>query len=153
MSLLPIIRAVVMTLPCDEQLEYWYWYSVMEHGISYKILLLTYKALNGHAPQYLAAFISKYVPPRPLRSEDQYLLKSPRWRLETFGKRAFPRAVPTMWNPLTLSVKHTPSIDSFKIRLKTFLFNDAFWWPVCVIPWPVHDEHYKEHLSIASRHA
>ena len=40
----------------------------MEHRISYKILLLTYKALNGHAPQYLAALISKYVPPRPLRS-------------------------------------------------------------------------------------
>ena len=38
----------------------------VEHRISYKILLLTYKALNGHAPQYLAALISKYVPPRPL---------------------------------------------------------------------------------------
>ena len=38
----------------------------VEHRISYKILLLTYKALNGHAPQYLAASISKYVPPRPL---------------------------------------------------------------------------------------
>ena len=53
----------------------------VEHRISYKILLLTYKALNGHAPQYLAALISKYVPPRPLRSEDHYLLNSPRWRL------------------------------------------------------------------------
>ena len=60
----------------------------VEHRISYKILLLTYKALNSHAPQYLAALVSKYVPPRPLRSEDHYLLNSPRWRLETFGKRA-----------------------------------------------------------------
>ena len=71
----------------------------VEHRISYKILLLTYKALNGHAPQYLAALISKYVPPRPLRSEDHYLLNSPRWRLETFGKRAFSKAAPTLWNP------------------------------------------------------
>ena len=64
------------------------WYT----RISYKILLLTYKALNGHAPQYLAALISKYVPPRPLRSGDEYLPSSPRWRLETFGKRAFSKA-------------------------------------------------------------
>ena len=98
----------------------------VEHRISYKILLLTYKALNGHAPQYRSASISKYVPPRPLRSEDQYLLSSPRWRLETFGKRAFSKAAPTLWNPLPLSVKQAPSIDSFKTRLKTYLFNKAF---------------------------
>ena len=99
----------------------------VEHRIRYKILLLTFKALNGHAPQYLSALISKYVPPRPLRSEDQYLLSSPRWRLETFGKRAFSKAAPTLWNPLPLSVKQAPSIDSFKTRLKTYLFNKAFW--------------------------
>ena len=29
----------------------------VEHRISYKILILTYKALNGHASQYLAALI------------------------------------------------------------------------------------------------
>ena len=43
----------------------------VEHRIRYKILLLTYKALHGYAPQYLTALISKYVPPRPFRSEDQ----------------------------------------------------------------------------------
>ena len=37
----------------------------VEHRISYKMLLPTYKALNGHAPQYLVALISKYVPPQP----------------------------------------------------------------------------------------
>ena len=90
----------------------------VEQQISYEILLLTYKALNGHAPQYRAALISKYAPPRPLHSEDQYLLNSPRWRLETFEKRAFSKAAPTLWNPLPLSVKQVPSIDSFKARLK-----------------------------------
>ena len=62
-----------------------------------------------------------------LRSEDQYLLNSPRWWLETFGKRAFSKAAPTLWNPLPLSVKQAPSIDSFKTRLKTYLFNKAYW--------------------------
>ena len=67
----------------------------------------------------------KNVPPRPLRSEDQYL-NSPRWRFETFGKRAFSKAAPTLWNPLPLSVNQAPSIDTFKTRLKTYLFNKAF---------------------------
>ena len=98
-----------------------------ELRINYRILLLTYKALDGHAPQYLTALISKYVPPRPLRSEDHYLPNSPRWRFETFGKRTFSKATPTLWNPLPLSVKQVPSNDSFKTRLKTYLFNKAFW--------------------------
>ena len=98
-----------------------------EHKVSYKILLLTYKALKGHAPQNRAALKSKYVPPRRLRSEDQYLLSSPRWRLEAFGKRAFSKAAPTLWNPRPLSVKQAPFIDSSKSRLKTYLFNKAFW--------------------------
>ena len=90
----------------------------VQHRISYKILLLTYKALNGHAPQYLAALTSKYVPPRPLRSEDKYLLNSPRWRLETFGKRAFSKATPTLWNPLPVSVKQAPSLTLSRPDLK-----------------------------------
>ena len=81
----------------------------VEHRISYKILLLTYKARNGHAPQYLAALISKYVPPRPLRSVDQYLLNSPKWRLETFGKRAFFQGSPEPLEPSTLQ-RETSSI-------------------------------------------
>ena len=99
----------------------------VKHRLIHKILLLTYKALNGHAPQNLAALISKYVPPRPLRSEDHYLFNSPRWRLETFGKKAFSKAAPTLWNPLPLSVKQAPSIDYFKTRVKSYLFNKAFW--------------------------
>ena len=87
------------------------------HRISYKILLLTYKALNGHVPQYLVALILKYAPPRLLRSQDQYLLHSPNWQLETFGNRAFAKSAPTLWNPLPLSVKQALFIDSFKTRI------------------------------------
>ena len=102
----------------------------VEHRISYKILLLTYKALNGHAPQYLAAIISKYVPPWPLRSEDQYLRNSPRCRLETFGKRAFAKAAPTLWNPLPLNVKQvhllTLSRPDLKLTCSTKHFDSLY---------------------------
>ncbi len=36
--------------------------------ITYKILLLTFKSLNGLAPPYLSDLLSPYVPPRSLRS-------------------------------------------------------------------------------------
>ena len=95
----------------------------LEHRISYKILLFTYNALNGHVPHYLAAFTSKYVSPRPFCLKDQYLLNLPRWQHEAFGKGAFAKAAPHLWNPLPLNAKQTPSIDSFKTRL----FNKAFF--------------------------
>ncbi len=37
--------------------------------ISYKIVLLTYKALNGLAPAYLTSLLSRYNPTRSLRSQ------------------------------------------------------------------------------------
>ncbi len=39
----------------------------IEYRIDFKILLITYKALNGLAPQYLSELLSHYSPPRPLR--------------------------------------------------------------------------------------
>ncbi len=41
-----------------------------KHRIDFKILLITYKALNGLAPQYLSELLSHYSPSRPLRSHD-----------------------------------------------------------------------------------
>ncbi len=38
----------------------------IKHCIDFKILLITYKALNGLAPQYLSKLVSHYSPPRPL---------------------------------------------------------------------------------------
>ncbi len=40
-----------------------------KHRIDFKILLITYKALNGLAPQYLSELLSHYSPSRPLRSQ------------------------------------------------------------------------------------
>ncbi len=50
----------------------------IKHRIDFKILLNTYKALNGLAPQYLSELLSHYSPPRPLRSQNSGHLKIPR---------------------------------------------------------------------------
>ncbi len=41
-----------------------------KHRIDFKILLITYKALNGLAPQYLSELLLHYSPPRPLQSQN-----------------------------------------------------------------------------------
>ncbi len=50
----------------------------IEFRISYKILLLTYKALNGLAPAYLTSLLSRYIPTHSLRSQNSGLLVVPR---------------------------------------------------------------------------
>ena len=102
-----------------------HWLLVHER-IQSKILLPTYKALHGLAPPYIKDLVVPYVPPRPLRSGDQHLLETPTHRLQTFGYRSFALAAPTLWNPLPLAVKSSPSLDIFKTRLKTHLFVQAY---------------------------
>ena len=41
--------------------------------ITFNILLLTYKILNGHSPTYLTSLISSYKPARSLRSTNHLL--------------------------------------------------------------------------------
>ncbi len=38
----------------------------IKHGIDFKIMSITYKTLNGLAPQYLSELVSHYSPPRPM---------------------------------------------------------------------------------------
>ena len=40
-----------------------------------------------------------------------------------FGERAFAVAAPKEWNKLPTSVRVSPSVSSFKARLKTYLFS------------------------------
>ncbi len=54
-----------------------------------KILLITYKALNGLAPQYLSELLSHYSPPRPLLSQNSNHLIIPRIWKTTAGGRSF----------------------------------------------------------------
>uniref|UniRef100_A0A669E4F5 Reverse transcriptase domain-containing protein n=1 Tax=Oreochromis niloticus TaxID=8128 RepID=A0A669E4F5_ORENI len=92
----------------------------------FKILVLTFRALHGQAPQYLSDLLKPHTPSRALRSLDQRLLVVPRTRFKTRGDRAFQTVAPRLWNSLPLSLRCTDSIDSFKKQLKTFLFRKAF---------------------------
>ncbi|KAI2647171.1 RNA-directed DNA polymerase from mobile element jockey [Labeo rohita] len=62
--------------------------------ISYKIVLLTYKALNGLAPAYLTSLLQRYNPSRSLRSQNSGLLVVPRIAKSTKGGKAFSHLAP-----------------------------------------------------------
>jgi hypothetical protein len=94
--------------------------------VQYKVLLLTYKALNGLAPPYLAELLQVYQPTRQLRSASQHLLTVPVARYVTVGDRAFSNNAPKLWNSLPLEVRASTSVGSFKTKLKTVLFQRAF---------------------------
>ncbi len=68
--------------------------------ISYKILILTYKALNGLAPAHLTSLISRYNPTRSLRSQNSGLLVVTRIAKYTKGGRTFSYLAPKLWNSL-----------------------------------------------------
>lgn len=99
----------------------------IEQRIEFKIILLTFKILNGKAPSYLSNLISCYVPSRPLRSSSSNLLSIQSNKLKAYGKRAFSFASPHLWNSLPAEMRTCKTFSNFKSNLKTFLFKKAFY--------------------------
>ena len=60
-----------------------HWLPVKQR-ITYKILLLTYKALNGMAPRYIADLLQPHTPTRQLRSFSKNLLVIPKSNLKFY---------------------------------------------------------------------
>ena len=101
-----------------------HWLPVRER-INFKLLLLTWKALNGTAPSYISNLLVPYQPIRILRSSDKNLLAVPRTS-STLGDRAFSVAAPTLWNSLPLQIRCCESLQLFKNLLKTHLYNKVY---------------------------
>ena len=92
----------------------------------FKLLLLTYKALHGLSPSYLKDLIIPYSLSRSLRSSGAGLLSLPKVKKKSAGQRAFAYRAPFLWNRLPLVIREADSVDLFKGKLKTHLYNLAF---------------------------
>ena len=97
----------------------------VRHCIVYIILSLIYKAINGAVPGYICDLLNCCTSKGTLRSSVQYPLATPKARLKTCGERTFPVAAPGLWNSIPLGIRSSSSIDSFKRRLKTYLFEQG----------------------------
>ena len=83
----------------------------VDKRIEYKLLLYTNKALHDLPPGYLCELV---VPGKPGK----------------YGSRSFSRASANLWNSLrgerAAWLKNSPTLESFKRNLKTFLFWERF---------------------------
>ena len=94
--------------------------------IDFKILLITFKALHGLAPSYIADLLKPYEPARCLRSADKALLEPAKINLVTQGGRAFSARAPELWNALPVALRRAETVSIFKSLLKTHLYIKCF---------------------------
>ena len=99
----------------------------VEKSIIFKILLFTYKIFNGLAPIYLSQLLVPNVPRRDLRSADKLLFCQPSYTTKSYGFRPFSVSAPCLWNKLSMDIKCSPSIATFKRKLKTLLFKLTYY--------------------------
>jgi hypothetical protein len=98
----------------------------IKQRIAFKVLTLTFKALHGLAPHYLAELLQEYHPQRTLRSSSQSLLLVPKTKLTGYGQRAFSYAAPTLWNALPTPLREIDTLGQFKSALKSHHFQNAY---------------------------
>ena len=105
-----------------------HWLSIPQR-IKFKILLLTYKARNGLAPLYIKDLITPKLQTSSIHlrsSSTAHLQLAPGPRTHTrYGDRAFSVCAPKLWNNLPIFVRDSPTLNTFKTRLKTYLFNST----------------------------
>ncbi len=98
--------------------------------IEFKLCLLAYKGVKFGEPRYLAELLppQRVRPGIGLRSGDDLL------RLEessvvyrsAFSSRPFSHTAPRLYNRLPDCIKQSPSVESFKKQLKTFMFQRCY---------------------------
>ncbi len=85
-----------------------------------------FKARHGLAPIYISDLLHFYSPERTLRSSSQKLLIVPKSSLKSKGNRALSVLGPTLWNSLSLSIRSSPLLSSYKSSLKTYILFSGF---------------------------
>ena len=120
-------RLVTMTQKYDHispVMKDLHWLPIWQR-IEYKVLLLTYKSLNGLAPSYLSDLL-KSRKDRGSRNDKHHLLIDPKINRVTFGGRSFRKACPVLWNSLPVKLRQSPSLETFKKNLKTHLCHKVY---------------------------
>ena len=102
-----------------------HWLPVKQR-ITYKILLMTCKAINNIGPNYLKMLLNPSVPSRSLRSSSKNLMVVPKTNTKTFGNCAFSHSAAVLWNPLLEPLKDVSNVSAFNAKLKTFFFKQAY---------------------------
>ena len=92
------------------------------------MLILVFKAINGLAPNYISNLVNILCPSKYLlRRNNEILLKPYNGKTKKrLGDRAFAVAAPRLFNSLPPEIRHETCFNTFKTKVKTFLFRTAF---------------------------
>ena len=106
--------------PKTEHLKGLHWLKIPER-IEFKILLIVFKSLNGLAPEYLSSLVTyNNISGSRVPTLRTYIPKS------KLGCRAFIFIAAKLWNNLPTDIRSCYDIKTFKIKLKTFLFQQSY---------------------------
>ena len=98
----------------------------VEQRITFKVLLIMFRALTTGSPSYIREILCSHQPSRCLRSSNKNLLVVPATRTKSYGDRSFSKFGSYHWNALPLSIRNAHSVSSFESQLKKHLFIKAF---------------------------
>ena len=101
----------------EEYLRKYHWLPIKER-IIFKILLIVHKCLNGNAPSELCNLFEFSSSSRTCKL-NHISYKT------AFGDRAFSVAGPRLWNILPSDIRMMKDVETFKVLLKTYLFNNS----------------------------
>ena len=91
-----------------------------------KYNLLTWKAQNGQAPEYISELMSERTHGIDLRTGQSKVLDVPKTNLKTMGDKAFSVVAPKTWNLLPKVLRMSEKLQSFKAGLKSLYFKEAY---------------------------
>ena len=101
----------------------------IDKRVFFKVCLLAYKVVYNIAPAYLSELVSMEIPTasshntRTRPASDDLRMILPKVHKNKSSDRRFSVYAPESWNSLPYSIRCISSIESFKTRLKTHLFN------------------------------
>ena len=99
-----------------------HWFPV-KYRIEFKTLLIIFKGLYDKAPRYIQEMTTSSKSRRySMRSNEACNLKVPKFKHDTFGKRAFALCWHLVWNCILKEIRLIDEIEAFKQTLKTHLF-------------------------------
>ena len=104
-----------------------HWFPICKR-VEHKVLTIVYKCTRGIAPKYIQDLLKECIPIRPAlhSGNSSTKLVIPRVTRQTFVARAFSVCGPSLWNSLPAEITVAPTVDQFKIRLKTYMFRQIY---------------------------
>ena len=124
---LPLITGTAKFSHITPVLRTLHWLPIKQR-VQFKMLILIFKAINGLAPNYISNLVNILCPSKYLlRRNNEILLKPYNGKTKkTLGDRAFAVAAPRLFNSLPPEIRHETCFNTFKTKVKTFLFHTAF---------------------------